>query len=54
MNTDKQREDRQVRGEYRLTEREQKGQGLIQAHRDGPDRPGVNTGLQREMGQVRG
>jgi hypothetical protein len=47
-------ETRQVRSEYRLTERGQTGQGLIQAHRERTDRPGVNTGSQRGNRQVRG
>ena len=40
--------------EYRLTEGEQTGQGLIQAHRERADRSGGDTGLQRENRQVRG
>ncbi len=40
-------------GDDRITERKQTGQGLIQAFRTRTDRSGVITGLQREERQVR-
>jgi hypothetical protein len=55
VDTGLQREDRQVQGEYRLTEREQTGQRVSTGlERDITDRSGVNTGSQKEDIQVRG
>jgi hypothetical protein len=65
VNTGSQRENRQVRGEYRLTngrsgvnaglQRENiYVRGLKQVYRERPGRSGVNTAIQRENRQVWG
>jgi hypothetical protein len=44
VNTDLQREKRQVRDEYRLTERDQTSQELVQTNRERTDRKRATLG----------